>query len=144
MSKFENEKEIFHRFLKSRGLRCTNQRDLILEIFMGSRGHVTPEELYQKVKGKSKSIGFSTVYRTLNLLTDCNLARKLETSKGSALFERAYNQPHHDHLVCNVCGKYIEFYNKDIEKIQKQVAKEKDFKMTGHRMVIYGVCSDCR
>ena len=54
---------------------------------------------------------------------------------------------HHDHLVCDVCGKIIaQFHNDVIEQEQLKVAKEHGFKLSGHSLVLYGVCDDasCR
>ena len=51
---------------------------------------------------------------------------------------------HHDHLVCEKCGKKIEFVNDVIEDLQNKVCRVHDFIPTSHHMVLYGVCPECR
>jgi Fur family ferric uptake transcriptional regulator len=54
------------------------------------------------------------------------------------------NKPHHDHMICKNCGEIIEFEDKAIERRQKQIAKEKNFNLTGHLMQLYGTCDKCQ
>ncbi|MFP4498106.1 MAG: Fur family transcriptional regulator [Vulcanimicrobiota bacterium] len=138
------ELEIFRNFIKTRGLKYSNQRKVILETFLSTEGHITAEELYKITSRENKNIGFSTIYRTLKLLEEAGLARKIQAPNGTMIFEHKYNHHHHDHLICNQCGKFIEFYNENIEQLQKKVAQKFDFAMSGHRLIIYGLCRDCQ
>ena len=58
-------------------------------------------------------------------------------------YECDINKDHHDHFVCEACGKIIEFHNDKIEALQEAVAKEHGFTLSHHRMELYGTCSDC-
>ena len=136
-------REFFYRYLKAKGLKRTVQRDAILETFLEMERHLSPEELYQAVKRKHPHVGFSTVYRTLKILSQCNLAREMRSKDGQSVFEHKLDHPHHDHLVCNRCGKYIEFFNETIEQLQDRIAKEHNFTISGHRLEIFGICSEC-
>ena len=138
------EKSIFHEYLKSHGHKKTVQRDVILEVFLKTEKHITPQELHHIIIQDHPDIGLSTVYRTLKILAECNLAEEIHRKDGSSVFERKHERPHHDHLICNKCGKYIEFINQTIEEIQKQVAREHGFKMKGHKLEIYGICKECQ
>lgn len=138
------EMDIFHSYLKQKRLKRTVQRDIILDEFLKIESHITPEELYHIIKKTHRNIGLSTIYRTLKLLSECNLAREMLRKDGTSIFEHMYNHPHHDHLLCNYCGRYFEFYNQDIENLQKKVAEDHNFTMTSHRMLICGICSECR
>ena len=138
------EMEIFHQYLKEKKLKRTFQRDIILETFLKTERHITPEDLYNILRKKHPGIGLSTIYRTLKIFTECELAREMRRSDGTSIFEHKYDHPHHDHLVCKKCGKYFEFYNEIIEELQKKISKEHKFMMTGHRLEIYGICSKCQ
>ncbi|MFZ5799076.1 MAG: Fur family transcriptional regulator, partial [Thermodesulfobacteriota bacterium] len=137
MDKFEN-------FLVGHGLRLTNQRQLIAQTFFDEKGHISAEDLYRIVQKRAPAIGFTTVYRTLKLLTEAGIASGKNFGKASALFEATALAPHHDHLVCIRCGKIIEFVNEHIEQLQKSVAERHDFTMTDHNLEIYGICGECR
>ena len=71
--KFKKEKEIFLEHIQNEGLRRTAQRDLILEIFLRTEEHLTSEDLYWLVQKEDPSVGHTTVYRTLKLLTEAGL-----------------------------------------------------------------------
>jgi Fur family ferric uptake transcriptional regulator len=134
----------FEEFLNSRGLRLTRQRQQIVKSFLAKKEHVSAEELYLRVKKTAPEIGYTTVYRTLKLLAEADLAHARNFQDGFSRYEPAHQIEHHDHLVCRKCGGITEFTNEHIEKMQKNVAKEHGFKITDHTLDIYGVCRDCQ
>src|SRR5438045_9614402 len=94
------EIQIFHDHLKRAGLKRTTQRDLILDVFLDTEGHVSSEDLYSIIKAKDPSVGFTTVYRTLKLLKECGLARELEFHGGGMAYEHVYKHTQHDPFNC--------------------------------------------
>ena len=88
------------------------------------------------------NVGIATVYRTLNLLEEAEMVTSISFGSAGKKYELA-NKPHHDHMICQNCGKIIEFENQTIERQQSLIAKEHGFKLTGHLMQLYGICSDC-
>lgn len=144
MSEFAKEKEIFLEHLRVAGFKKTAQRELILEVFLRTEGHLSAEDLYQLVKAEDPSVGFTTVYRTLKLLAECGLAREEGLGDDRMRYEHLYNHQHHDHLICTACGRLIEFYSDVIERKQDEIAAEHGFKPTRHSLRIWGLCSDCQ
>ena len=138
------EYEVFSLYLKEKDLKLTAQRELILETFLSSRGHISAEELFQKAREKQPHVGFATVYRTLKHLSQCGLARELDFGDGRVQYESEFNRQHHDHMICTSCGTYIEFLNPQIEELQEQVSRKHGFKITSHRMQLYGLCQKCQ
>ncbi len=138
------EYEVFSLYLKEKDLKLTAQRELILETFLASRGHVSAEELFQRARAKQPHVGFATVYRTLKHLGQCGLARELDFGDGRVQYEPEFNRQHHDHMICTQCGTYIEFLNPQIEELQEQVSRKHGFKITSHRMQLYGLCQKCQ
>jgi Fur family ferric uptake transcriptional regulator len=134
----------FEEFLNSRGLRLTKQRQQIVKSFLAKKEHVSAGELYLRVKKIAPEIGYTTVYRTLKLLAEADLAHARNFQDGFSRYEPAHQVEHHDHLVCRKCGSITEFTNEHIEKMQKNVAREHGFKITDHTLDIYGVCRDCQ
>ena len=130
-------------YLSSHGLRNTQQREVILAEFVRLHEHVTIDELCEKVRKVDASIGYATVYRALKLFTECGIADKLDFGGSSARFESVSDE-HHDHMICDECGEIIEFHNEDIEKLQDEVCAQHKFRMTSHRMELYGICEKCR
>ncbi|HEY5039499.1 MAG TPA: transcriptional repressor [bacterium] len=138
------ESEVFNQYLKEKDLKLTAQRELILGTFLNHRGHVSAEELFQKAREKQAHVGFATVYRTLKHMTQCGLARELDFGDGRIQYEPDFNCQHHDHMICTKCGTYIEFLNPQIEELQEQVSQKHGFKITSHRMQLYGLCQKCQ
>ena len=138
------EFDIFHEHLKRTGLKRTGQRDLILDVFLETEGHMSSEALYAMVKTKDPAVGFTTVYRTLKLFRECGLARQLESYDGRTLYEHDYKHSHHDHLICVQCGALIEFYSAEIEELQDQITRHYKFKPLHHSHRIFGICASCQ
>ena len=122
----------------------TPQRDLILEVFLRCRSHITSEELYDRAKKRNRSIGQATVYRTLKLLSEAGIARVVDFGDGVVRYEHGYGSEHHDHLICERCGRHIEVLDERIEALQNRLAEKHGFKLTGHTMYLYGICRTCR
>lgn len=135
---------IFEKYLTKKELRLTPQRRLILEYFLHAEWHLSAEELYHRIRKIDPKIGYSTVYRTLKLLCDCELARELPLGGDRSHFEPKYKVHHHDHLICTKCGKIMEFYRQEIEDLQQKVCSEYHFKLVNHHHEIYGLCRNCQ
>ena len=137
--------EVEHRtlasYLEEHKLKNTRQREAILEVFLQGTGHVTSDELFQRVREEHPNIGYTTVYRTMKLLCDAGLAAERHFDDGITRYEIAHE--HHDHLVCTRCGKIIEFESQVIEDTQSQIADSHGFRVLRHRHELYGHCQDC-
>jgi len=141
---FEKEREIFLEHIQKAGLRRTGHWDLIMEIFLDTEEHLTSEDLYWLVQQQDPTVGHTTVYRTLKLLTEAGLAREVRFGDNKTYYEHHYNHAHHDHMICTECGKVIEFFSPDIENLQDQMADNFGFKPTHHSLRLWGICSDCQ
>jgi Fur family transcriptional regulator, ferric uptake regulator len=137
-------REQFREFIKSRGLKSTQQRDSIVEVFFQIDKHASVDELYAEIRKKHPGIGFATVYRTLKLLKESGLAREWNFGEGHARYEHVTDvNEHHDHMICVDCGAIEEFENERLERLQEQIAKERKFTVTHHNMELYGYCEAC-
>ena len=112
------EKEKFYAKLAEKGLKSTIQREAILDAFLKSKEHVSIEGLLALVRKKNSRIGYATVYRTLKLLTECDIACERDFGDGQTRFEHVKGGGHHDHLICVKCWGITEFENQKIESLQ--------------------------
>jgi len=135
---------IFHEHLKRVGLKLTGQRDVVLRTFLDTRDHLSTEELYRLVKKHDDRIGFTTVYRTLKLLSECGLASEVAFNDGIARYEHQYNRRNHHHMVCTACGSSVEFFSPEIEHIEREVGRKNKYLPTRHTFQIYGICEKCQ
>ena len=138
------EQQVFLKHLQQKGLKRTSQRDLILNVFLRTDEHLSSEDLYRLVQKEDPTIGQTTVYRTLKVLSEAGLAREVRFGDGRTHYEHNYKHQHHDHMICSECGKIIEFFSAELEAIQDAMAAKHRFEVTQHLLRIIGLCADCR
>lgn len=138
------ELEIFIDFLKKKHLKFTHQREQILKSFLSANRHLSVEDLYRIVKEKDSSIGQATVFRTLKLLCEADMAKEVDFGDKKARYEQKYGHSHHDHLVCIKCGRLIEAMEPKIEELQNALCKKFGFLPKEHKMEIFGICKQCK
>lgn len=140
----KNPEEILANYLAGQGMKITNQRRVIVRYFFDHTGeHMSAEEMYQRMRKTDPSIGQATVYRTLKLLREAGLARELRFADDVTRYEPKTDAPHHDHLICERCGKTVPVVDEEIERLQTKLAESHGFTFTSHRMYLYGVCPEC-
>ena len=140
----QNHEALLARFMADHGLKSTRQRTLIVETFFASEGHLSVEELWDKVRSTDARVSVATVYRTMKLLSESGLAHARNFGDGQTRYEAAVGRHHHDHLICTNCGTIVEFENDKIETMQDAVARRHGFKVTSHKMELYGLCKNCQ
>ena len=130
--------------LKKAGLKATLPRLKILELLeKGDARHMSAEDVYKKLITMDEDVGLATVYRVLTQFESAGLVSRHHFEGGHSVFE--LNQgSHHDHLVCEKCGKVEEFFEQTIETCQHKVAEKFGYKMTDHSLYIYGICPVCQ
>ena len=120
----------------------TLQRRLILELIRKADGHIDAKELYRRASSKEESISPATVYRTLNLFKHLGLVDERRLGKLRCYYE--IKQPlEHQHLVCQGCGKVIEFESPLIRKLAEKVQREHGFNVTKAELCLEGYCPEC-
>jgi Fur family transcriptional regulator, ferric uptake regulator len=130
--------------LRKVGLKITLPRLKILEILETSdEHHLSAEDVYRKLIETGEEVGLATVYRVLTQFEDAGLVIRHNFAGGHSVFE-INRADHHDHLVCVKCGKVDEFVDDIIEKRQEKIAKNANYKITDHALIIYGLCQDCQ
>lgn len=139
----QKEIELFRDYLKNIKLKITGQRLKVLETFLKTEKHISCDELYLIVRHNNPEIGYTTVYRTLKLIRKAGLAREVDFNDRVSRLEHEYGHKHHDHLICIGCGKLLEVFNPDIERLQERLAKKHKFNALRHKMEIFGYCQKC-
>ncbi|MHC4310512.1 MAG: Fur family transcriptional regulator [Planctomycetota bacterium] len=136
-------KTVFSQYLRENGKLHSKQREQILEIFLKTEQHPTINDLHDLVKKRDPKIGLATVYRTMEVICNAGLARKVDFGGSTKRYEHKHKHQHHDHLVCLKCGRIIEVMSPGIEKLQERLAKKHKFSAVRHRMEIFGICRSC-
>ena len=131
--------------LRKAGLKVTLPRMRILAILESSgHRHMSAEDIYKSLLNSGEDIGLATVYRVLAQFETAGLVSRHNFEGGHSVFEMDTGV-HHDHIVCNDCGRVEEFMNPIVEVQQETIAKEHGFALVAHSMILYGRCEnpDC-
>lgn len=124
------------------GRRHTEQRELILEILKGSKGHLDADEVYHRARQRSPGISLSTVYRNLRVFATLGLVEQRQF--GSRFFYEAATRARHHHLMCLSCGRIFEFECSSTEGLKSRISQEEGFKVTEADVRLAGYCPDCQ
>jgi Fur family ferric uptake transcriptional regulator len=138
-------RERFAEFLQARGKRITKQRQAIVDHVASRHEHFDAEQLLAELRQTPVGAGASrpTVYRTLTEMVEAGLLKKMVLA-GRSVYEHDYGYPQHDHLHCTACQKLIEFSSADVASICSAVAARHRFSARSHRLIVSGICADCR
>jgi Fur family transcriptional regulator, ferric uptake regulator len=134
----------FRDYLRAHNLPVTAQRLAIAEVVLDSAKHLSAEEVARELRARGVRAGTATVYRTLELLVRSGLVMERDFGEGFRRYEPAREVPHHEHLLCTVCGTVREFRDERLERMATLIAESHGFMRQSHRLVIYGVCESCR
>lgn len=126
--------------LKENGYKATEQRKAIVEAIFSQNDYVSAKDILNQVQQQYPGLSFDTIYRNLSILLELDLVEEAQF-EGEARFRRTCTQGHHHHLVCTRCGKVIMLPNCPMDLLQGIAG---NFKITGHKFEIYGLCETCQ
>jgi Fur family ferric uptake transcriptional regulator len=138
------EESIFRNYLERRGLKLTAERQGVFDELFARHEHVEADEILVRLRAKGKKISRATIYRTLELLVDSGIVGRVRIGEIGYRYERLRAGEHHDHLICNECGRVIEFFEPRIESLQDDVCERYGFLPISHSHQMRGICRQCR
>ena len=132
-------------FLAQKKLRLTGQRQAIIDTVFSTEHHFTAEQLLEWSRQRDKSVSRATVYRTLPLLTESGLVREMDFGKEHKFYDPNYaRHPRHSHIICQDCGKIIEFESDKIEQLENEISHRLGFSVKTHRLQLTASCEEFR
>lgn len=124
------------------GRRVTKQRAAVVDLLDEIDDFRSAQELHDELRKRGAGIGLTTVYRTLQTLSEAGLVDTLRTESGEALYRRCSDH-HHHHLVCRRCGYTVEIEGPVVEKWADAIASTNGFSDIRHTVEIIGTCASC-
>jgi Fur family ferric uptake transcriptional regulator len=134
--------EIFRNFLKSGKNRVTPERFEVMEAALDHEGHFGADDLYILMKNANSRVSRATVYKTLELLVQCELLSKRHFGENLTRYESSFKRQIHDHLICIDCGRIVEFSDSRIKKLPEKISEELGFDLESYSFNIFGRCRD--
>lgn len=122
--------------------RQSKQRNRILELLRSTENHPTADWLYEQIKKEFPRLSLGTVYRNLSILIDQGQVKKIHFGSTFDRFE-ANTKPHY-HLICESCGKILDFKMSIYDELNKQAKRKTNFNIHYHKVEFFGICEDCK
>ena len=131
------------RRLRSRGLRWTPQRRIVLEVLDDMDGHVTGAELVESCRAVDPATTPSTVYRTLDVLEELGIVAHSHGREGR---EEYHVRPaaNHGHLRCTACGTTWDLSEPEVRDLAAGLFERRRFEVALEHLTVEGRCAACR
>ena len=128
----------------ARTSRRTRQGDAVLNVVLGSDNFRSAQDIHAALRASGETVGLTTVYRHLALLTDEGQLDALQTADGELVYRRCHSESHHHHVVCRRGGRGTEVELPDLERWAETTASDLGYSDVTHTVEIFGVCAECR
>ncbi|MBA7661114.1 Ferric uptake regulation protein [subsurface metagenome] len=129
--------------LRQHSYKLTPQRRVVIQAIASNQDHLTPTAIYERVHQHHPSIGFVTIYRTLEILAQLGLICELHAG-GSCRSYTISAPGHHHHLICSNCSRVIDFTGCELGKVEQDLSSKTGFRIEGHLLEFIGLCQTCQ
>ncbi len=126
-----------------RTARVTRQGRAVLGVVANSDNFRSAQDIHAQLRADGETVGLTTVYRHLQLLTDEGRVDALQTADGELVYRRCHSDRHHHHVVCRRCGRGAEVELPDLERWAESTARGLGYSDVTHTVEIFGVCPAC-
>jgi Fur family ferric uptake transcriptional regulator len=134
--------ERIYTLLKQAGYRLTKPRRAVAHALLSAQTPLSIEEIHSRLG--NRSINRVSIYRTIQLLCDLGIVRRLQFHEGFARYELA--DPfgsHHHHFVCDLCGRVEDIDACPLAATEQAIIRRTRSRITSHSLEFYGVCEAC-
>lgn len=133
-----------NRLAKSIGFNITHKRESILKSIYKSKKPISANEIQDVLLDEFKiDISLPTIYNILHLFEELQILHILYVPAKKTKYYSVKGFKTQNHLICIKCGKIVEFFDNDLDKQLKKDLEKKDFLLTNHRILLYGICKEC-
>jgi len=135
--------ERFERYLRDHDLKLTPERRAIVREFYRIHEHIEADELLFHLRRAGARVSRATIYRTLDLLVQAGLARRIRLGKDHAYYEHILGREGHEHMICLGCDRIIEWIDPELTSLVFRNCAELEFSPARHSLQVFGYCQDC-
>jgi Fur family transcriptional regulator, ferric uptake regulator len=130
------------RTLNDRGLRLTRQRKAVLDAVAEASSSVSPLQVFDAARVRCPELGLTTVYRTLEVLSEIGALRRVHGPDHCEAFVPA-GAAHGHTVVCRRCGSVQEFTDCHMQAVVDAAAGQTGYRITEHFLQLSGLCPAC-
>jgi len=129
------------KMLANKGLRITEQRKTLANIFAESEGYLSPKDVYEQMSSYYSGLSFDTVYRNLRILLEMNVIEQFVFEDGIKFKAHCHENIHHHHLICLECEKTVSIMFCPMKQVP---GIPETFQVINHKFEVYGYCEACK
>lgn len=133
MSNYENAIQM----LKEKGIRPSYIRVRILSYLMNGRVHPTVDEIYEVLAKEILTLSKTTVYNTLKLFAEKEMAQALNIEGNELRYEA--ERGFHGHFKCQDCGGIYDLNISGIEFVDDMDG----YVIADEQVLVTGLCPNC-
>jgi Fur family ferric uptake transcriptional regulator len=132
----------FTEYLTANNCRKTPERYAILNLIYSSHRHFDMDSLYKAMTEQNFRVSRATLYNTMQLLLECDLVLKHQFGENLSVYERAFNNELHHHLICTSCHTIKEYKSAELKSVIQSI-KIKNFTPSHYSLYVFGICNSC-
>jgi len=125
------------------GYSSTRPRQAVIEVIANATGYLNPLQILEAAQRCYPQLGLVTVYRTLDILAEMGLVRKVHLDGGCHSYALA-EKSHGHHIICESCKQVVEFEGCDLSSVLVTVERQTGYAVQDHWLELFGLCPDCR
>lgn len=133
----------FSRVLREHGCRVTRPRRAVWGVLRGADEHLTVEQIVEELTRAGEDVDVASVYRTLALLEELDLARTSRLGDSGASYWEVAHPDEHFHLVCDECGHVDHHVGSLVEEIRDHLGAGHGFEVRDVELIVTGRCARC-
>ena len=129
--------------LRAKGHRLTNPRQYVWNVLDSAGGHLTADQVAERVRAADAGINLASIYRSLALFADLGLARESNLGGDTAARWEVAHPDDEFHLICSACGSVQHHGGDIVDKVRRHLGTEHGFQATTVELAVSGRCADC-
>jgi Fur family transcriptional regulator, ferric uptake regulator len=127
--------------LRTRGLRASTARRLVLEALFAAEEPVSAERIAGGLDGRLPPSDLASVYRNLETLEEVGLARHFHLGHGPGLYALAERE--REYLVCDACGAVRAVKSHVLDPVRNAIQASFGIEPRFDHFPIVGRCAGC-
>ena len=129
--------------LRDVSLKVTPARLAVLRLLEKEEGPIDVKTIVDYLRKQDSTVDQATVFRIMNTFTDRGITKKIQLHESKFRYELTSIAEHH-HLICTICGKIEDISDCNIEALERDIRKKKEFLVESHSLEFFGVCNICQ
>ena len=135
--------DALHTQLSEQGYKLTRQRKAVVEVVAQAHTRWSAADVFTQAQRVCPDLGLTTVYRTLVILEQMGVIRRVHLDDGCEGFAPA-SAEHGHHLICSGCQETIEFEDCNLNTLLTRVSAQTGFTIEQHWLELVGLCPKCQ